>query len=508
MANKSFMESIFSNKEEDELSDEEKKKKKEEELEKNNPFIHKKSLDPKNGEKALRLLLDNMGDSVEKHYFFFQKFMTGHPSTSFGIKTKHLYKLKDVFDASVSSSFHGQIGTKTSAMQQQVSSYLSQIGQLTKTIFPLVREIRMMDERMEFYRESLNKPQGDDSARQNEVALKSTWVEVVEQGMQNPNSVYSMATKLGFVTLPDLFFGINPHGKTPKEQKERLSKILDAMQKEKSFNFKVRTALEKKMIAYYTWKQKTWQEMHHTWKFRLKSLKQHYNVIHLYTSWIKPYLTALKSLQMKGDTGAHELVSSFESSKMELELLAVFKEGKEGKEEKKNYNSCALVRITVVTRPELIFAQGGQRQVQHSGQVKISIEPYVATTEDIEFYRNYTDKEIMKRISGVEYGDVVQDIESVLESIGDDVKEYLREAEEGKKEEKKEEKKNPKQSIMDPFTALMDSLKMFKLQKSDKKNKTDEKARENEKKSLAKDASGKAWALYDIFKKSNGMLTT
>ncbi|MSR85931.1 hypothetical protein EXS74_00880 [Candidatus Woesearchaeota archaeon] len=495
------MQSLFATPKE--MTKEQIEKEKKEAQEKNNPFLHKKTIDPVNGIGAMRISIDNMGDSIEKYYFHFQKIFTRHKDTSFGMPVVELYKLKDVFDASVSSSFHGQIGSKISAMQQQVSTYLTQIGQLSKSLFPMVREIRLMDERLELYRKSFTDKKDQDSlaeARQNEVALKSTWIEVVEQGMQNPNSVYSMATKLGFVTLPDLFFGINPPGKNGEEQLKSLTKALDSFAKQQEVNFKVRTALEKKLIQYYTWKDKTYAEMHHTYKFRIKNLKQHYNVILLYMTWLKPYMTSLKALQMKGDITAPELINAFETSKLELELLAVMKSGKK-------YKACVLTRFKVVTRPELSYGQGGARQVTHSGQVDISIEAYSATQEDIDFYKTKTDKDIFRYYSGMEV-DVAGDIESMLKSLGTDVEEYLREAETGERKEKKEESKAPQESVFAPFTALKDSFKIFMPEKSKnaKPNKTESMAEDKEKIEMGEEAAKKAWMAYDIFKKSNGMM--
>jgi len=476
---------------------------------KNNPFITKSSLDPKNGSKRLSLIMDSMTEPIEKYYFFFTKFLSVHESSSFGINTKStdkqagLIKLKDVFDASVSSSFHGNIGTKISAIQQQVSSYLTQIGQLTKTIFPMVREIRMMDERRDYYRKSLSAVKDDSEARQNEITLKSMWVEVVEQGMQNPNSVYSLATKLGFVTLPDLFFGINPHGKTIEEQQKNLTKDMDAMQKEHQFTQKLRDILTKKLVQYYTWKLKTNNEMEYTWKFRIKNLKQHYNVIRLYVSWLKPLMTTLKALQMKSNIYEPSLVSSFESSKLELELLGVTKRGK-------YYNSCLLIRIIQITRPDLTYTQGGQKQVQHSGEVKIEIEPYVATNFDIDYYKEQCDKEILRAVSGQQI-DFAVDVQEILDSLGGDVEKYLEEAEHGKKEEKKEEKKKEvvRQSLFEPFTSLGGAYKMFLPFRDKKMEKAREEAydRADEKKDMAKAASAHAWLIYDVFKKVNGLIT-
>ena len=486
---------------EDENEEEKKKKEKEKQLEEN-PLVNKKSLNPINGKERFVISLDNMGASIEKHYYHFQKFFSIHEKSQWGIKAEELLKLKDVFDASVSSSFHGNIGSKTSAMQQQISGYLQQIGQLTKTLFPMLREIGIMSERMSYYENSLDKDKGDDGARQNEVSLKSTWVEVVEQGVQNPNSVYGMATKLGYVTLPDLFFGINPHGKTPKKQREQVQKILEDMEKKKQFNGKVRRALEKKLIQYYTWKEKTWDEMHHTWKFRLKALKQHYNVIRLYMSWLKPLMTNLRALQMKGDVKAHEIVNAFETSKLELELLAVT--GNKG-----NYSSCVLVRLTHTTRPELHYVQGGQRQVTHTGKVVIEIEPYVVTKEEIDFYQKHTEKELYEMMSGME-GEMLKDIENMLTNLGKDVEQYLREAETGKREMKKKDEEKPKLGLFDPFKGVKDSFKVFvpDFKKKDKDKPSKEEARADlaAKKKMEKQAQNQAWITYFVFKKLNGML--
>ncbi len=479
------------------------KEEKKEEAKENNPFLHpeKNNVNPKNGIKKLSLVMDSMTEPVEKYYFFFIKFFGVHKDSSWGIKSDVL-KLKDVFDASVSSAFHGNVGSKISAIQQQISSYLTQVGQLTKSIFPMVREIRMMDERREYYKKSLSEKKDDPEARQNEITLKSMWVEIVEQGMQNPNSVYSIATKLGFVTLPDLFFGINPHGKNVEEQQKNLTKVLDAMHKEHQFTTKLRNILEKKLVQYYTWKLKTNAEMEHTWKFRIKNLKQHYNVIKMYVSWVKPLMTSLKALQMKANINEPSLVSAFESSKLELELLAVTKKGD-------YYNSCVLVRITQITRPELTYTQGGQKQVNHSGEVKIEIEPYVATDEDIEVYKEECEKDVLKMVSGQPI-DFAVDVQEILDSLGSDVEKYLKEAEEGKKEEEKKEKKEiVKQSLFEPFTSLAGAYKMFFpfLDREKNKEKDKEKDMKLDKEEMAKKASSAAWLTYDVFKKLNGLIT-
>ena len=510
--------SLFASGKDKEKTEEEIKKEKEEKQEKNNPFKMGPGKKQPNSEMgrslaeewgnqpnaewghkgAFNLHIENFGGSVEKYYYFFQDFFSKNPSTKYGLKPVEFYKLKDVFDAAVSSSFHGQIGTKVGAIQQQVSTYLSQIGQLTKTLLPLVRELRMMDERLQMYTDSFSSKPGMDKARQAEVTLKSTWIEVVEQGMQNPNSVYAMANKVGFVTLPDLFFGVNPHGKTPSEQKKRLHKYLEEISKEHALNTRVKNALEKKLVQYFNWKEKTWSEMKYTRKFRLKNMEQHYNVIRLYSSWLKPYLTTLKALQMKTDTSSPDVVMAFETSKLELELLAVLK-GKQG------WYSCIMVRMEVISRPEMIYTQGGQRQPAHGGKFHISIEPYLATREDIDWYKNHADKEILKTVSGSEI-DFGVSIENVLSSLGADVEDYLYEAKHGKKrEEKKQTDERPELNLFGPFKGLAEG---FKILSSKDKNKGPSDADiEKIKADEAKFAMLFSWILYDVFKKLNGMIT-
>src|SRR3989344_1669773 len=105
----------------------------------------------------------------------------------------------------------------------------------------------------------------------------------------------------------------------------------------------------------------------------------------------------------------------------------------------------------------------------------IEIEPYVATQEDIDFYTKYTEKEHFKYYSGTDV-DMIGDIDSMLKSLGTDVEEYLREAETGERKEKKKKKKEMT-------------------------------AEEKEKEGLGGFAATMAWVAYDVFKKSNGMMS-
>ncbi len=473
---------LFKKKEEkDEKAEEEKE---EERKKKENSLIQGESLDPECGKKRHTIIMESMTSGVEKHYFWLLRFLKSTPA--YGLGYDKVLKVKDLFDASVTSSFHGHIGTKLSAVQQQAQQQLGTISGMLKGIYPIIREIRVSDERLQYYKDSFA---GSESA---EIALKSIWIEMVEQGMQNPNSVYSLATKVGFMTLPDLFFSINP-----KNGKDGLDAALKSLEKEGT-NKKVCDVLAKKLYAYYDWRDKTYKELQHTHSFKLKYLKQHYQTIKLYMNWVRPYLKMVDQLKMKGEYTDADLVSAFETSKLELELLAYKTSGF------KNWYPVLLVKLVHVTRPELTYTQQGQKQPVHVGRVEIEIEPHVASEEQVRAYLNHHEGEDIELLTSVD---------EAMMSMKDDLKKYLKEANEMFPEDEKEKKK-PKQSIMEPFTALGGGFKelfgsLIPIRKEHLKmpSRKQALAMQREKKKAAKAASAHCYVLYDVFKKSNKLFS-
>ena len=58
----------------------------------------------------------------------------------------------------------------------------------------------------------------------------------------------------------------------------------------------VKTVLKRKLFQYINWKEKSEKELHSRRAFQLKYLRQHWSVIRLYMSWIKPYLKSASRL--------------------------------------------------------------------------------------------------------------------------------------------------------------------------------------------------------------------
>ncbi|MFA5887552.1 MAG: hypothetical protein WC852_02485 [Candidatus Nanoarchaeia archaeon] len=483
---------IFNKKKSKEEIEKEKKEKEKEDIEKarnDNPLIQNKPLPPKFSNGKYEVVVESMGSGLEKYYFWVLKFMR-EPFPS-GMGFDNVEKIRDLFDASVTSSFHGHVGSKMSAMQQQAQQYLALIAQLVKTLFPIVRELRITDERLQYYEDSLK---GNESA---EIALKSIWVEVVERGMENPNSVYALATKVGFLTLPDLFFSMNP--------KDGVKGIDAAVKSAKTngVNEKVGGVLAKKLYAYYDWKEKTYAEMQHTKQFKVSYLRQHYNSIRLYMNWVRPYLQNINQLQMRGSVNDADIVSAFETSKIYVELMAQKKGGYS------KYHPVVLVKMTHVTRPELSYSPQGQKQPTHVGKVQVEISSYAVTQAQIDAYKGNKDKEDVELLASVD---------ATMMAIKDDLKKYLGEMGEKFGEDKKEEKQH-QEGILSPFTAMFSVFKdLFSLFKTDKKKpsesffgfkeKKESKKDEAEKDKAADFAKNMAWIMYDVFKKVNKMYST
>ena len=457
-------------------SDEERKKR----LEEENLLIKGKSLDPDCGEKKHRLILESMTSGVEKYYFWYLRFLRESPKLGFGLGFEKVEKIKDLFDASVTSSFHGHVGAKLSAMQQQAQQFLATIGQMVKTLFPLIRQIRMTDERLTYYVDSAK---GNENA---EIALKSVWVNVVEQGMQNPSSVYSLASKIGFLALPELFFSINP-----KNGKEGVDAAIKHVAENVVKNKKNLNVLRDKLFSYYTWKENTNKELNVRYQYYIKYLKQHYSIIKLYMNWVRPYLSTVQKLQMKGALTDADLVSAFETSKIQLELMAY------NAKDYKKYRPVILVKFEHVTRPELIYTPQGQRQPVHMGRTEIIIEPYVATQEQIEAYKAKQDQEDIELLGH---------INTSMEALREDLQKYLKDADKLlSKEEEKKDMKRTSGGIFEPFGALISGFRDVVPKKGEKEKKPmgriDDGVEYNKAKKTAQTLS---YVLYDVFKKAHG----
>ncbi len=351
-------------------------------------------------------------------------------------------KITDIFAASEQSAFFGSAQQRLGLQQDKVSQFLATIGKMVKELFQLVRELRILDERLQIYYESYE--HRDFPA---EITLKGYWIDLVEGGAKNPASVYGMARELGFVTLPDLFFSAPPMGSSKVE--EYVNKL--------EFNRKVLEVLMRKLKSYLVWKEQTYKELKSRRLFTLKYLRQHYDVIKMYMNWVKPYLRNIERLTMdqhKIDT-AH-LVSAFEGAMIEIEVLAKrpAKAGEHGGHGGATAYAVYSLHFDYRARPEMKYVQEGyQRGPSHIGRTTFTIRAYAWTQKDLYNYKRFRAAEDFDMLASID-----SSVKAAYSALGEDLEKYLREAgEETLPEfarEKKEEERPKLPGLLDPFLAM------------------------------------------------------
>ncbi len=430
--------------------------------------------------------------SIEDHYFWIlEEIKTGqaHP---------FVRKITDIFAASEQSSFFGTAQQRIGLQQEKVSMFLATVGKMVKELFQLVREIRILKERLQYYEDSM-KP--DSRSRISaEITLKGIWVDMVEQGAKNPASVYGMARELQFVTLPDLFYSIHP--KTPDEVDELVDKT--------EFNRKVKEVLKRKLRQFAEWKVSTHKEVQTRHDFTLKYLRQHFDIIKMYMTWVKPYLRNIRRMEMQDKTESADLISAFEGSVVELEFLAMMKPRRKeiGKEVRYNKEVFSVISAHFYYRskPQMNYMQEYQRGPIHVGQCEISFRAYAWTQKQIDNYvkmKEAEDLELLKSIDG--------SVRAAMEALGDELEGYLKQAGEMvdfKAELKKKSAAEHAKKALDPFTSVFKGFgEIFSSFGSGKKKGGISKPEMDMERKIAQGSStGAIWQTYKNFKKKEGMI--
>ena len=451
------------------------------------------------GKAKYRLLIDSGQAGVEAKYFSVLRALTDREP--FGrelIEDKgYILKTKDIYTSGETSSYWGAVEQRKGAQIDKFQQLKQNVGGMIKAMFQLLRDLRILEERLEFYEEA-NK--GSSSA---EVHLKSVWIDQVEGGMKNPTSVMGLTSEVGFAALADLFFTIHP--KTDASIEKEVNKLKESH----GINKKVREVLGRKLKQYIVWRKNTYKELMVGQRFKLGYLKQHYGVIRLYLNWLRPYLKNIKRLQMKTDGISKEadIIAAFETSKIELEFLGIRKQyekdtprGKVTKEFK-GYFPVTRVRVNFVAMPDMSFNSDYQKGPIHRGQTEIFIEGAAMTQKQIDAYQ--------KSLTEDDF-DLLAVVDSSIEALKDDLTYYLEKAggafEIQKKEVKTEEKKRMdlKKGFLEPFVALGD---FFKDISGVDLNFKSEKSGSSDKKMAEILAKVDSYLAYYIFKKQNRLIT-
>ncbi|RME30953.1 hypothetical protein D6789_04125 [Candidatus Woesearchaeota archaeon] len=356
--------------------------------------------------KRYHLVYEAFNMSIEETYFW----IIDHIRYDQGFTRAH--KIRDIFTATENSAFFGNSQARLGIQQDRVQQYLATIGKMIKDLFQLVRELRILDEKLEPRREWKNTKAAD-------ITLKGEFVDLVENrgGQTNAASVYGLAQQLGYASLPDLFF--NTHVYSTQD----VERVVDRLE----FNKNLKAVLKRKLYQFVTWKLKTDKELEQRRRFTLKYLRQHWDVIEMYMTWIKPYLRHIARLQMNEDRlDEPDLIGAFEQSFIETEVLFA------KPQPKKNVFDVMILTINFRTRPQMSYNQEYQhRGPAHSGRADIFLRGYTWSDDVIRRYIKYRREEDLYML-----GVVDKSVQNAMEALGDELEHYLAEAGEPKYAEK------------------------------------------------------------------------
>lgn len=431
-------------------------------------------------------------------------------------------KILDNYAASEGSSFFGLMQQRLSIQQGNISNFLKGISEMVKGLFQIVREIRILNDRLQYY---LDTYEQNENANSSEIVLKGLWVDQVEGGTKNPSSVYGLAATVGFSILPDVFFRIKL-----KDTKE-VEKAVEALQ----FNEKVKEVLKRKLRQYYEWKIRTFKELETRKRFELKYLRQHYETINLYISWVKPYLRYTRRMQQLAKLEEDSrIIKSFESAFIEIEVLAI----KKGKV----YNQVIIFNFQFRSRPETLIHQPheyGQKGPIHIGRAEAKLRVYAWTKDQIKNYKDYKKEDDIALLSSID-----ETIKEAMHALGDELFNFL--GVEGEKfgdnkkindlaeklvasgvcssmdeailkakdlKSAKNKKKSELTNAIDPFISIFkgfeEIFKAFGMKDliGTKSKKNDDPEIDKEKKEAKKDATKTAYNAYKNYKKAHKMLS-
>ncbi len=466
--------------------------------------------------KNYKIVYQAYNQSVEELYFWFVGWFKDDLRG-----TNTVEKITDVFSASESSSFFGAQQMRLGAQQDKAAQYLRGISEMAKQLFQIVREVRILNERLTYYETSMS---NDPDAESAEISLKGIYVDLVEGAGKNPSSVYGLAQQVGFSLLPDLFF----RTKVDVHKGASIRKAVQALE----FNEKVKEVLERKLTQFYSWKEATFKEMSHTRQFRIKYLKSYYHTIMLYLQWVKPYLKHVKRLTMKeGKTDTAELIAGMEQAMLEIEILVKF--NKVG-DKVGGYTPVLDLHFNYRTAPRMDFQDRDtyQKGPIHVGRTEIEFRGYVLSDKELEEFKRSKQEEDFELL-----GAINESIKETLDSLGDDLKQYLVSEGEEPYKPKKEKEEEPEFSIMSkairslfgkpkdkkksdlkgtfeifylPFKGLgdlFDSMTGISKFGVPKNKKGDVWKESKDKKKAAASLKGMMWTTYNVFKKAHGMVT-
>tara|TARA_Y100000310_G_scaffold228284_1_gene230594 strand:- start:1413 stop:2918 length:1506 start_codon:yes stop_codon:yes gene_type:complete len=405
-------------------------------------------------------------------------------------------KITDNFMSSPGSGHFAEIGQKVSKMQEEGMKLIGLVNTIIKSVVQLIYDLKEFEIRLENYDEIRSEDKKKKEAGM--LSLKQIWLDNVDIKKGN-GSINVLTSQAGFVTLRELFFGIN----TPEE----LEKISD--KKEGIVNLQTKRLITPRLNEFWKWIKYSEKELRKRMNIEKNYLKSQVETIKMYSSWMRPYLKAAEDLKQKGFESSAALVNAFSTSMFELEILgkksAQVPEKFKDYNLKRNYYSIILIKLIYRGHVSQRVTQKGDYGFALGGKVDMTFESYVLNGEELKLVEEEMEREDVADSMKFS-GDIAAD---AISEIKEDLDYFL-----GKKEDKiEEEKKKKKEKDINPFKALFDLFKKDKKKKKgDKKEiigikdiKKDNFVEKSIRANAADEAVNFLYNVYDIYKKSHGM---
>ena len=390
------------------------------------------------------------------------------------IRPNGLWKITDWHRFAKRTQEWGSMTQKKTYQIEEANKLLQTIGALSKNLVSMYKELQRIKEALDLY---------EKGKEPGELELKGLWADVVDARQGNPGSMVNLEKNLQFFTLRDWFFHIDAD--TPEKVEEVVNK-LDTTER-------LKVVLKRKLIQYLTWKEH--------WKESLEELKRHLeeriksgeNSIKMYKEWARPIIRDVEGLQMRFDTKDPRIFEMGSSLISRIELVAFkgFKEDwetikKKLEEEKlldvKNNNGewdliddyiwfndlCDYGKYVIVIKVIYDILESTPQGQWSINEIKFVGELYKVS-------------EFIKQALEWEKDPYDRWFDKVIEPLVDYKEEFNPE------DEKKSKFKKP--------SNLAVKFKLFFGKLEDKKKEAKE------------DLKSDAWKLYNIFKKSRGMVT-
>jgi len=420
---------------------------------------------------------DSFGEGIEPIYFWVLDFLKDPAPSGLGYEVE---KNEESYEASASSAFFGEMGTRASVMQDRAMKMMQTINTVIRSIINLLYDLKEFQIRLTLY-DDLKHPDSE-KKKSAELGLRALWMDVVDI-KRGRGSINGMSQDLQFVTLRDAFMFI-----------QTLDKIKDM-----DLNERVKGILKRKFEEYSAWKVQSEQELRKRYNIEKQYLKSQVASLKLYTKWTKPYLKAAQQLGQK-DFKNPALVTTFNNMMIELNLIgkkaikpASIDPTYEKLDFKQKLYSVLEVNFMFRSIPQSIRAQQGQQYVQN-GLTEIRFRCFVLSEDEMKMLQEeefYEDLKLVEEMTDVSLGELQKDLEEIF------------------KEEKKPEPPKKKEfKFQSPFGSLTSGFKESIAPFKHMFKKEDHAYQWDRMKSQAKKTTlDNCMVLYDIYKKAHGMLS-